>query len=392
MIRRIATGICCAALCILAGCGQTAAPAPSQPSAQPQTVRAVWVPYMETEQLIAAEDPVAAIADCMRDIADRGANTVYFHVRANSDAYYASTVYTPTDRTAALLSGGIDPLSVAVEQAHAVGLSLHAWVNPYRIGTDASRAVTADTFVFSGRYYYIPTADSTHTLVLDGVRELVTGYAIDGIQFDDYFYPSGAVEPHTPAAFETDSYTAYCQAGGALTVAEWRRAAVDRLVSAVYAVCHSREGCVFGISPAADITAVRESMYADVTRWAGTAGYVDYLCPQLYFGFRHQRAPFTAQLDAWSALPRHESLQLIAGLALYKTGLPEDTYAGSGKAEWAQGGDILARQVRAAEAAGWNGTALYSHLSFAADGERDAAVAQREAFNVCTAWKEQIKK
>lgn len=373
----------CAVALLLSGCG-VSVPQPSD-NKTPQTVRAIWIPYMEVEALLAQSDAEAAIKACVQDCAARGANTLYFHVRANSDAYYESTVYAADDSAAAWLARGVDPLAVALEEAHRLGMELHAWVNPYRIGVDAARAETQDVFSFGDRWYYIPTADSTHALVLNGVRELVNRYDIDGVQFDDYFYPVGAVETATAAEFEQAAFAAYQQAGGALSTADWRRAAVDRLIAAVYAECHSRDGCVFGVSPACDINQVRDQMYADVAKWAKTAGYVDYLCPQIYFGFQHQSAPFLQQLDRWSALERSDQVSLIAGLALYKTGLPEDTYAGSGKTEWATGGDILARQLRAVDAAAWDGAALYSHLSFQADGERDSAVVETEVANL-TEW------
>ena len=387
MKKVVAWIVCGMLLCGMSGCDD-AAPSPTYVQETAQAVRAVWIPYMETAQLAAQEDPRKAIADCMEDCAARGADTVYFHVRANSDAYYASTVYPPTADTAACLQRGIDPLAVAVEEAHARGLALHAWINPYRIGADVTRAVTEDRFCFGDRWYYIPTADSTHRLVLDGVREIVTGYAVDGVQFDDYFYPVGAVEKEIPAVFEEAAFAHYREDGGALTVADWRRAAVDRLIAAVYAVCHSREGCVFGVSPASNLTQVREGMYADAARWMAVSGYVDYICPQLYFGFSHESAPFEGELARWSALPRHGECALIAGLALYKTGMPADEYAGSGKSEWASGGDIIARQIRAVCEAGWQGTALYSHLSFEPTESRDATVVQQEVAAVQKAWNE----
>ncbi len=370
---------CCLLLCLTAGCREDV-PADSKDmsASAPALVRAVWVPYMEVEQWLSAADAVSAIDACMRDCAERGFNTVYVHVRANSDAYYDSAVFTPTATTRALLENGVDPLATAVERAHHYGLSIHAWINPYRIGVDQTRAQTSDIFTFQERWYYVPTAPSTHTLVIDGVREVVERYAVDGVQFDDYFYPVGAVDSQTPADFEAEAYAAYIAAGGGMSVADWRRAAVDRLIAAVCAVCRSRDGCVFGVSPAGDLAQVREQMYADVASWMQTDGYLDYVCPQLYYGFEHQTAPFATLLEEWSGLPRHENIALIVGLALYKTGLPEDPYAGSGKTEWANGGDVVTRQIRLADAAGWNGVALYSHLSFQTDGERDVTVMNEE--------------
>ncbi|MBE6764136.1 MAG: hypothetical protein E7553_07315 [Ruminococcaceae bacterium] len=357
---------------LLAGCGRQAVPPIAPPD---ETVRAVWIPYMEMEGLLASDDPAAAVRACVRDCAARGINTLYLHVRANSDAYYPSSVYPQTASTEA---SGIDPLAVALEEAHRLGLSLHAWINPYRIGKDVTNARSQDVFCYEERWYYVPTAQSTHDLVVSGVRELTERYDIDGVQFDDYFYPVGAVEDAAPSPFEQETFAAYQAAGGALTVADWRRAAVSRLIGAVYAVCHNRDGCVFGVSPAADRQTVKERMYADTALWASTKGYVDYLCPQLYFGFEHETSPFLQELSDWSALRRHASVSLIAGLALYKTGLRDDPYAGSGNGEWATGGDLIARQFRLVQAAGWQGAALYSHLSFETDDTRDEAVVQKE--------------
>ncbi len=371
------------ALC-LTGC--TASPSvPSEPAAaKTDEVRAVWVPYMEMRTLLESGDAAtvrAAIAALMQDCADRGVNTVYLHVRAHSDAYYDSAVFTPHPLAAALLSQGLDPLTCAVEEGHARGLAVHAWINPYRIGTDRSFARCDDVFCDRDRWYYVPTSATAQALIVDGVREIVDRYAVDGVQFDDYFYPEGAVETTVPAAFEADF-----DPSGDLSLADWRRDAVNHLIRAVYEVCHRRDGCVFGVSPSYDSARNREQMYADTALWAREAGYVDYLCPQLYVGFAHQYAPFEEELAVWTALERDPSVSLLAGLALYKTGIPDDAYAGDGATEWANGGDVIARQLLAVRAAGWDGAALYSHLSFIASDDRDGAVTAAETQAVDAVW------
>ncbi len=360
---------------------------PSQPSEE-TTVKAVWIPFMEVNEMMSSGDvdeAKAAIAACVRDCAEKGFNTLYFHVRANSDAYYASDVFQPHRLAKPLLESGFDPLSFAVEQAHASGLELHAWVNPYRIGADASYAVCEDIFEYSGKWYYDPSSETVRKIVTDGVRELCENYAVDGVQFDDYFYPSGAVTNSNAAPFEQRRYDAYRSSGGQESVADWRRLQVSTLVSAVYAVCHERDGCVFGISPAYNIDNVRDALYADVEEWARTQGYVDYLCPQLYFGFTHQSAPFEQLLTRWRTLERHESVSLLVGLGMYKTGLAEDTYAGYGKQEWANGGDIIAKQVEMLKNYRLDGVAIYSHQSFGVTDDRDAAVIQAETEALCDA-------
>ena len=131
-------------------------------------------------------------------------NAVILHVRANSDAYYKSKIFKPVKSVQALIAGGFDPLAYAVQAAHKRGLQLHAWLNPYRIGTDESYAVgdNAKQDVWFSKfsnsqynrrcYYYIPTSTTAQKTILDGVREIVEGYDVDGIHFDDYFYPNNS--------------------------------------------------------------------------------------------------------------------------------------------------------------------------------------------------------
>ncbi len=370
MKRFRVTALLCAALLCLNGCAFVMLPTEEQAlpvKDKAVFTKAVWVPYMEVEELLAADNAAIAIAECIRDIAARGCNTVYFHVRANSDAYYASTIFSPDAAAAPWLKQGVDPLTVAVEEAHARGLELHAWINPYRIGADKSFAVCEDIFEYNGRWYYIPTSKTAQETIVRGVAEVVNNYAVDGVQFDDYFYPEGALGA-TAAAFEQPTQD---------DVAAWRRENVTALIREVRDVCHSREGCVFGVSPSYDIARNRDSMYADVEAWVKN-GDVDYICPQLYVGFQNQAAPFATAAAAWQSLERAPSVQLLGGLALYKTGIAEDTYAGVGRSEWATGGDIIARQATMLEADGWDGVALYSHQSFAVTDERDAAIVSAE--------------
>ncbi len=369
----------------------------SAPTPQTQTpdtsaeepVRAVWVSYLEMNTLFEGDAAAVktAIAGCMETCRQRGVNTVYWHVRANSDAYYVSDLFEEAAVVRSLAQAGFDPLSCAVEEAHARGIALHAWVNPYRIGADEAMAKCEDRFAWEDCFYYVPTSDKVRALIVDGVRELIEGYAVDGVQFDDYFYPVGAVEEETPASFEKIDYDSYKAMGGTLGVADWRRIHVSRLVAAVYGICHTRENCVFGISPAYNLETDRCSLYADVAEWMGS-GYVDYVCPQLYVGFQNETAPFETVLADWNALERAPSVSLIAGLALYKTGLTEDTYAGTGRFEWATGGSILARQVNMVRDLGWSGTALYANKSFTvAQGEsRDAETVKKETDALLAAW------
>ncbi len=348
----------------------TTAPKPTDPVSPPASaeMKGVWISYIELNAMLknqSVSSAKAAIDKVMDNCVSYGLNTVFFHVRANSDAYYKSSIFKPAASVGNLIRSGFDPLAYAVSSAHSHGLQLHAWVNPYRIGTDLSyRVAGADYFSKTSggttRYYYVPTAASAQKLILDGLRELVANYAIDGIQYDDYFYPTGLMSSSVES-FEQADYEA---SGKRLSVADWRRAAVDTLVMGSYNVAHSKSGVVFGISPGHDHTKNYNQMYADTAKWLRQKGYVDYLCPQLYFGFEHSSAPFDKMVDQWMSRPRASGVNLYVGLAIYKAGIADDIYAGAGRTEWANHNDIMKRSVETLRAKKVPGMIFYSYTFF----------------------------
>lgn len=324
----LAALVVCTAL--LSGCRQREAP-PITPLPD-RTIRGVWLSYIELDEWLSGGDPQTAIAAAMERCAKTGLNTVFFHVRAHGDAYYPSAVWS----AAKSLPAGCDPLAVAVEEAHRRDIALHAWVNPYRIGT--TPADTDGCFQKDGVWYANPADPAARQTVLDGVREILDNYAVDGIHFDDYFYPPGMARDAEPFEDIPDN----------ADVTAWRQTQIDALVSGVYGLCHQR-GRLFGVSPAADIEKNRTQLYADIPRWMRETGYIDYICPQLYVGFRHQTKPFDTLLDEWQSLPRRDGVALYVGLALYKVGLPHDPYAGSGADEWVTDPDVIPRQIEIAQ-------------------------------------------
>ena len=332
--RRLAAAFC--GMVLLCGCHRNEPPstAPSPTPETPAEMRGVWLSYIELDEILASTSPqeaADAIAGVIETCANKQINTVFFHVRAHGDAYFPSTVWPAAAAARALIADGFDPLACAVKEARRRGISLHAWVNPYRIGTSAA---DGDCFAKNGVWYYQPNSPQVRQNLLEGVREILDNYAVDGIHFDDYFYPAGMAQE--AEAFE--------DIPDGVAVATWRRTQVDALVSGVYGLCRQR-GRLFGVSPAADIEKNRNQSYADVAQWMAEPGYIDYICPQLYVGFRHETKPFTALLTQWAHLPRRADVKLYIGLALYKVGLAHDPYAGTGKAEWATDTTIIPRQI-----------------------------------------------
>ncbi len=370
---RILAVVLSLSMVLCGGCRPGNTPSPSE-NATPSTgeMRGVWVSYLDLQALLADTDPSTAMTalDTLMDTCLRqGLNTVFFHVRSHSDAWYASGLFPAAAEAASLLSGGFDPLAYAIDAAHRRGLSLHAWVNPYRIGTDPTRAVTSEEARFQkdGVWYYDPAHPEAQQAIVAGVREILDNYQVDGIHFDDYFYPAGMAAEGE--AFED------IQGDAAL----WRQTQVNTLICAVYGLVHNRD-CLFGVSPAGTPAACTAG-YADVATWMTVPGYIDYICPQIYFGFQHETKAFGQVLTTWATMSRLETVRLYVGLALYKAGMADDPYAGTGRQEWAQHHDILARQVQALRAGGADGFALfrYSHLI-----EDSAPLRQeRQALAVC---------
>lgn len=106
------------------------------------------------------------------------------------------------------------------------------------------------------------------------------------------------------------------------------------------------EDIVFGISPQGNMDNNYNNQFIDVKEWLTEDGYIDYICPQIYFGFQNSACPYEETVEAWNDLIQND-VKLYVGLAPYKIGL-EDTFAGNGKWEWANNDDLLARMVETA--------------------------------------------
>ena len=381
--------------------GQTETVTPQLPAAKPVVqegeMRAVWISYYELDGRGKTADQFADMIGGMFDrIKGMGLNAVVVHVRANSDAFYPSS-YFPWSEYAAGQQGqnpGYDPLAILIDAAHDRGLAFHAWLNPYRVSnktddpmelaennparvylTDGDPSNDSWAIPWDGGMYYNPGVVEMQKLILDGVREILDNYDVDGIHFDDYFYPT------SDPAFDAATYGAYAEKAGnnALSLGDWRRANVNSLMQAVYRLADSR-GVPFGISPSAHISddgsdRNYQELYADIALWMREGGYAHYITPQLYFGFQYPKADFRFDnlLNQWLSLPRAEGVRLYVGLAAYKIGTED-----AGSTEWQESEDILSRQLSLLRQAGSDGFMLYSYGSIVSDAALNQA--QMQAF------------
>ena len=216
-------------------------------------------------------------------------------------------------------------------------------------------------------------------MVVQGVTEIVQNYDVDGIQFDDYFYPT------TDEAFDTESYARY---GGGQDLAEWRRANVNTLVQKVYAAVKAvKPEAVFGISAQGNNDSNYSQQYSDVALWLSTPGYVDYIMPQVYWGYNYTlqngsaRFAFENIVDELLAMPRDDSVSLAFGLGAYRIGAGDGSDSGS---EWVSG-HALADQLALLARLGVQGAGLYRYGSLFANSDAPA-LAESEAEAIKGVW------
>lgn len=268
------------------------------------------------------EENKAYLRDQLDKLKAAGVNAVLFQVRPSADAFYDSRLE-PWSRF--LTSGGKaprpywDPLEFMVEETHARGMELHAWLNPYRVTTSKNEVLPKGhiyhkepwrfvRYEGDGKLYFDPGLPENREFIAAVVLDIVDRYDVDGIHFDDYFYPYPAGGKDFPDA---KSYAKY---GAGMKRGDWRRLNVDKLISEVHAAIKGskRPWARFGISPfgiwrnkksderGSDTNGLAnyDDLYADVLLWA-EKGWIDYLIPQLYWELEHAKASYLVLVDWW---------------------------------------------------------------------------------------------
>lgn len=349
----------------------------------------VWIPYMALDVTEKTEEAFKENFDAKLAAAKSvGANAVFVHVRPFADSLYPSEY----ESWSHLLTGmqgkgpGYDPMEYMVNAAHEQNMQFHAWINPLRIASTTippeldENGFYMQNYVNHPKYfmaynsgiYYNPASAYIRNRIADGAAEIAEKYDVDGIHFDDYFYPTD------DESIDAEQYAAYVkETEEPLTLHEWRTANVNALIAAVYSrVKEANENVQFGISPQGNLEN-NEMINADVYTWCAQAGYIDYVCPQLYYSFENEALPFETALQNWCALKRLPSIKLYIGLAVYKAGTDADN------GTWLNTTDTLAKQIDRAKEAGADGVVLYAvdHLTGeTAKAEMANAVPELERF------------
>lgn len=315
--------------------------------AQDSEVRAAWIStvfnidwpskasYGNSEK---QKQEYISLLDRLKNV---GINTVMIQVRPESDAFYKSNI-SPWSRFLTGKQGndpGYDPLQFILEESHKRGMKVHAWLNPYRASiyddissTSPSNPINTHrdwVIKYQGKWYYDPGKPEVTKYISDVVAEIVENYQVDGIHFDDYFYPG-------PGFPDSNTFNQY----GSGSIDNWRRANINNMVKTVRDRIKSiNSNVVFGISPAGiwrnysnDSNGSRTSggesynkQYADTRHWIKN-GLVDYVVPQVYWRIGHPKADYATLVKWWSDQVRGTGVDLYIGQGIYKHG--QDEYNG----------------------------------------------------------------
>ena len=318
-----------------------------------------WINYYEIYEIIDSCDSLKSLEEkiisIIRILKEHNINTIFLHVRAFDDSFYKSnwfpaSVYCPDK------DFDYDILKLFIDYCHNEDVELHAWINPYRLSIKNYDNNSFATNLFNNNpehliitndvLYYNPASTLVQNHIIIGVREILENYDVDGIHFDDYFYPQV-------------NFKDYLYENSGISEKEFRTSAINTLISAVYkTIKNFNSEIIFSISPSGDINKNINECYADIFHWCQNDGYVDYIIPQIYYGFEHEIFPFDETVTEWIEYIGNNA-KLVVGLAVYKCG-EEDVYAGNGKNEWIDNSDIIQRQIGYLEASGIQSYSLYS--------------------------------
>lgn len=313
--------------------------------------RGIFISYIELSKYLKNKSAVEGkenIDLIIKNIKELGFNEVIVQVRSFSDAIYPSKIFpwSSVVSSAEGVEGSFDILKYFIEKAHKEEVEFIAWINPYRIRSQADISgissqspayayLNSDVVYIGDGIYFNPSKEYTHNLVVSGVLELVKNYKVDGVLFDDYFYPNNEID--------IKDYEAYIESNAYISKEQYNLDVVSRLIKDVHDVCN-KYGVLFGVSPDGNIENNYNKVFADVKKWCSSNEYVDFIMPQIYYGFLNEARSFKKAIDEWESIVTDLDVGLQIALAFYKVG-ENDYYAKGGSKEWMENKDIIMREI-----------------------------------------------
>ncbi len=298
--------------------------------------RAAWIATVDnidwpSRPGLSAYEQKAEAIELLDFLKNNQFNAVILQVRPQADALYNSAIepwsFFLTGEQGAPPEPYYDPLSFWIEEAHNRGLEFHAWLNPYRAHHVKGNTISSKSVVRKspdavyklqeGYWWMDPSLKKTQDLTSSVVMDIVKRYDVDGIHFDDYFYPYPAYNGDKDFP-DIKNWNIYVKNGGTLTKSDWRRNSVNTLIERLYNEIKSEKKYVkFGLSPfgiyrpgfPSTVTGFDqyEKLYADAKLWLNK-GWMDYMAPQLYWPINKAGQRFPDLLTWWQSentLQRH---------------------------------------------------------------------------------------
>ena len=334
--------------------------------------KAIWLSYIDLAPMLSETSQhgfEAQFDKACRNISELGCDTIYVHVRPFGDALYKSELFP----SSAYLCGEYDPLDIICDISHKYGLSVHAWINPMRLQTadmlsQLSGFKTADWFADNSglvcsidgdeHLWLDPAYPEVRKLIAGGAAEIADNYDIDGIHYDDYFYPT------TDASFDAQCFAEK----GSGTLEEWRTENISQMCKEIYNSVKAVDSRIeVSISPQGNIENNYNFLYADVQRWCSEEGFCDRIIPQIYFGYDDPVKPYISTLKEWQDICANDSVKLTVGLAVYKIG---------NDMEFTDSTGIIARQI--ADCKECQGISLYAYNSFFSDNSSSERISEEK--------------
>ena len=405
-------------------------------------LRGVWVSTVSNIDIAkqngvtkeAQEDYKKQLIAIMDRVQTLGLNAIFFQIRPANDALYESKLNPYSPYFAGLgVDPGWDMLAWFTEQCHARGIELHAWLNPYRVtgsnvienGMTAEQIKqlklnfrnqmkeadpdTLNPVVTLSEEEYLETivAGKEHKLIFNPARqasidhitntikEIIENYDVDGIHFDDYFYPSGGIE----SAIDQADYQEYRSKGGTLAIADWRRSNVDKMIEGVHEVVEAYNNAnpdkdvAFGVSPSAVWAPSATScpdrgapggtenivcgsyssytdLYADTKKWVEEE-WLDYILPQVYYDFG---SDYKEIVKWWANVVKKVDVKLYVGTAIYRVSEWQDGLAIKSQFDWIKANPNIDHYV--------NGFVLFSYKNLVS-ANNEMTIAQNQLKIYC---------
>ncbi len=313
--------------------------------------RYVFISYIDYSYLKGKDEKILKeeINKMVLNIKENNFNGIILQVRAFSDAIYYSKIFSPSlyivnnenDKLK------LDMLDYFIKLSHENNIKLIAWINPYRIRSNNDISSISDNNIVNkylntssveikNGIYFNPAKDEVLDLIIKGVLEIVKNYDVDGILYDDYFYPSKTCD--------LNDYKLYKLNGGLKSLEDFRRDNINKLIRKTYEkIKEVNSDVLFGISPSGNMNNNYNAEYLDINYLIENK-IVDFIMPQIYYGFDNTNLPFVNTVNSWSNLVKDTNIKFYVALALYKSGL-EDKYAKTGINEWINNNDIISKQI-----------------------------------------------